>query len=89
MAKIKKAEVGISAKPVATPTLRRGQYKRLGRLAAKNPDRAERVSDRMIERDTRLERGKSFVADKMAKAKAAAAEKPAMKKGGKVSKKKK
>lgn len=88
MAKIKKAQVGIAAKPVATPTLRRGQYKRLGRLAAKNPDRAERVSDRMIERDTRLERGKSFVADKVAKAKEALA-KPAMKKGGKVVKKKK
>lgn len=88
MATTKKAQVGIAAKPVATPTLRRGQYKRLGRLAAKNPDRAERVSDRMIERDTRLERGKSFVADKVAKAKEALA-KPAMKKGGKVVKKKK
>ena len=88
MATVKKAQVGISAKPVATPTLRRGQYKRLGRLEAKNPERAERVANRMIERDTRLERGKAFVADKVAKAKAALA-KPAMKKGGKVSKKKK
>lgn len=88
MAKVKKAQVGIAAKPVATPTLRRGQYKRLGRLEAKNPDRAERVADRMIERDTRLERGKRFVADKVAKAKEALA-KPAMKKGGKVSSKKK
>lgn len=84
---VKKAQVGIAAKPVATPTLRRGQYKRLGRLEAKNPERAERVANRMIERDTRLERGKSFVADKFVKAKAAAA-KPAMKKGGKVAKKK-
>ena len=84
---VKKAQVGIAAKSTPTPTLRRGQYKRLGRLSAKNPDRAERVADRMIERDTRLERGKSFVADKVAKAKEALA-KPAMKKGGKVAKKK-
>lgn len=84
---VKKAEVGIAAKRVATPTLRRGQYKRLGRLEAKNPERAERVANRMIERDTRLERGKAFVADKIAKAKAEAA-KPTMKKGGKVAKKK-
>lgn len=88
MAKVKKAQVGISAKPVATPSLRRGQYKRLGRLEAKNPERAERVANRMIERDTRLERGKAFVANKVAKAKEALA-KPAMKKGGKVSSKKK
>lgn len=84
MAKVKKAESG-----VVMPSLRKGQYKRLGRLAAKNPDRAERVSNRMIERDTRVARGKNYVADKMAKAKAAAAEKPAMKKGGKVPAKKK
>jgi hypothetical protein len=85
---VKKAQVGVSAaKSTPTPTLRRGQYKRLGRLEAKNPERADRVANRMIERDTRLERGKSFVADKLAKAKAAVA-KPAMKKGGKVAKKK-
>lgn len=57
MAKAKKAEVGISA----TPSLRKGQYKRLGRISDKNPERAERVANRMIERDTRLERGKAFV----------------------------
>lgn len=89
MAKVKKAQVGISAKPVATPSLRRGQYKRLGRLEAKNPERAERVANRMIERDTRLERGKAFVANKMAKAKAAAEKPAAQKQGGKVAKKKK
>lgn len=71
-----------------TPTLRKGQYKRLGRLEGKNPNRAESVSNRMIERDTRLERGKSFVANKLAKAKALVS-KPAMKTGGKVSAKKK
>jgi hypothetical protein len=84
---VKKAQVGVSAKSTPTPTLRRGQYKRLGRLAAKSPDRVDRVADRMIERDTRIERGKSFVADKVAKAKEALS-KPAMKKGGKVAKKK-
>jgi hypothetical protein len=57
MAKAKKAQVGISA----TPSLRKGQYKRLGRISDKNPERAERVANRMIERDTRLERGKAFV----------------------------
>jgi len=67
---VKKAQVGVAAKSTPTPTLRRGQYKRLGRLAAKSPDRVDRVADRMIERDTRIERGKSFVADKVAKAKA-------------------
>lgn len=78
---VKKAESG-----TITPSLRKGQYKRLGRLAAKNPDRAERVSTRMIERDTRVARGKAYVADKLAKAKAAAAE--PKKQGGKVAKKK-
>jgi hypothetical protein len=78
---VKKAESG-----VVTPRLRKGQFKRLGRLAAKNPDRAERVSDRMIERDTRIQRGKNYVADKLAKQKAAAAE--PKKQGGKVAKKK-
>ena len=50
MTKVKKAQSGIK--------LRRGQYKRLGRIAEKNPDRADKVSDRMKERATRLERGK-------------------------------
>ena len=50
MEKVKKAEKGIA--------LRRGQYKRLGRIAEKNPDRADKVADRMKERATRLERGK-------------------------------
>jgi hypothetical protein len=50
MTKVKKAEKGIA--------LRRGQYKRLGRIAEKNPDRADKVADRMKERATRFERGK-------------------------------
>lgn len=71
---MEKGQTGVS--------LRKGQYKRLGRIAAKNPDRAGRVADRMIERDTRLSRGKAFVASKLAG-------KPTMKKGGKVAAKKK
>lgn len=98
MAKVKKAQSGVSA----TPSLRRGQLKRLGRIEARNPDRADRVADRMIERDTRLQRGKSFIANKVAGASqkvagvaqkvADAASKvavPTKKTGGKVSKKKK
>lgn len=50
MEKVKKAQKGIA--------LRRGQYKRLGKIAEKNPDRADKVADRMKERATRLERGK-------------------------------
>jgi len=50
MEKVKKAQAGIK--------LRRGQYKRLGRIAEKNPDRADKVADRMKERATRFERGK-------------------------------
>ncbi len=50
MTKVKKAQAGVK--------LRRGQYKRLGRIAEKNPDRADKVADRMKERATRLQRGK-------------------------------
>jgi len=50
MSTVKKAQKGIA--------LRRGQYKRLGRIAEKNPDRADKVAERMKERATRLERGK-------------------------------
>ena len=50
MAKVKKAEAGVG--------LRKGQYKRLGRIAENNPDRADKVADRMKERATREQRGK-------------------------------
>ena len=53
MAAVKKAQKGVS--------LRSGQLKRIGRLEAKNPDRATNVASRMVERDTRKERGKDFV----------------------------
>jgi hypothetical protein len=50
MEKVKKAQKGIA--------LRKGQYKRLGRIAESNPERADKVADRMKERATRFERGK-------------------------------
>jgi hypothetical protein len=53
MAMMKKAKTGVS--------LRSGQLKRIGRLEAKNPDRATNVASRMVERDTRKERGQDFI----------------------------
>jgi hypothetical protein len=53
MAMMKKAKTGVS--------LRSGQLKRIGRLEAKNPDRATNVAKRMVERDTRKERGQDFI----------------------------
>ena len=38
--------------------LRRGQYKRLGRIEEKNPVRAERVAERMNKRASRVDRGR-------------------------------
>ena len=91
MAKIKKAQNGVIAASTPIPSLRKGQLKRLGRLEAKNPDRATRVADRMIERDTRLQRGKSFVNSKLAAVptKATPTAVPKSKTGGKVKSKKK
>jgi hypothetical protein len=43
--------------------LRPGQYKRIGRIAEKNPDRAERVAERMTTRSERKDKGKD-IADK-------------------------
>jgi len=42
------------------PDLRPGQYKRVGRIAEKNPERAEKVADRMKTRASREERGKNI-----------------------------
>ena len=39
--------------------LRPGQYKRLGRIAENNPQRAEKVAARMEKRASRTERGKA------------------------------
>jgi hypothetical protein len=52
MTKMKKSEAGIS--------LRKGQYKRLGRIAERNPERADKVAERMKKRDSRLQRGKEI-----------------------------
>ena len=40
--------------------LRKGQYKRIGRIAERNPERAERVAERMNKRASRVERGKEI-----------------------------
>lgn len=40
------------------PDLRKGQYKRIGRIAETNPERAEKVANRMEKRASREERGK-------------------------------
>ena len=40
--------------------LKKGQYKRLGRISEKNPERAMRVADRMNTRASRVERGKAI-----------------------------
>lgn len=48
--KMKKAQDG----------LRTGQYKRLGRIAEKNPERADRVAERMNRKSSRVERGKDI-----------------------------
>lgn len=42
------------------PDLRKGQYKRLGRIAETNPERAEKVANRMEKRASREERGKEL-----------------------------
>jgi hypothetical protein len=57
--KVKKAQAGTAA-PMKVG-LRAGQMKRLGRLAAKNPDKATKVGSRMVERATRKQRGKEFL----------------------------
>ena len=55
MAKVKKAQVGTR--------LKSRQYKRLGRIAEKNPERAEEVAGRMKLRATRTQRGKELAGD--------------------------
>jgi hypothetical protein len=56
--KIKKAQDGKKTTKVA---LRSGQLKRLGKLSAKNPDKAEQVGGKMVERATRRQRGKEYI----------------------------
>jgi len=45
------------------PDLRKGQYKRIGRIAENNPERAERVAERMDKRASRTERGAEIAAN--------------------------
>jgi hypothetical protein len=59
-AKIKKAQTGVKAAPTKV-ALRTGQLKRLGKLSAKNPDKAEKVGGKMVERATRQSRGKEYL----------------------------
>jgi hypothetical protein len=75
--KIKKANTGITEPPIKVG-LRSGQFKRLGRLSAKDPDRAEQVGTRMVERATRRQRGKKYVESNLPKLL------PQKKTGGKV-----
>ncbi len=81
--KMKKAQDGEKLKVA----LRAGQLKRLGRLSAKNPEKAEKVGKSMVERATRKQRGVEYLK------KNAPALKPSsikssveMKKGGKLKK---
>jgi hypothetical protein len=55
--KMKKAQEGAKMKV----NLRSSQLKRLGRLSAKNPDKAEKVGGRMVEKATRSARGKEYL----------------------------
>ena len=48
------------AKKKAQDGLRTGQYRRLGRIAERNPERAGRVAERMNTRDSRVSRGKDI-----------------------------
>jgi hypothetical protein len=58
---IKKKGMGKPMKKAQDGTeLRKGQYKRIGRIAEKNPERAERVAERMNTRASRVERGKEI-----------------------------
>jgi hypothetical protein len=70
---------------MAKVSLRTGQLKRLGRLSAKNPDKAGRVAERMVERRSRVARGKDYLEKNVGKL---YPEVPTMKKGGKAAPKK-
>jgi hypothetical protein len=54
---IKKAQDGAKAKVA----LRTNQLKRVGRLAAKDSDKAEKVAGKMVERASRKQRGKEYI----------------------------
>ena len=48
---------------MANEDLKPRQYKRIGRIAENNPERAERVADRLVTKSEREEKGKK-IADK-------------------------
>jgi len=54
-AKVKKAQAGSKV------ALRTAQLRRLGRLSAKNPAKAEQVGSKMVEKATRVSRGKDYL----------------------------
>lgn len=56
-----KAKKGIKAQGGTKVALRSGQLKRLGKLSAKNPAKAEQVGSKMVERATRQSRGKEYL----------------------------
>ena len=47
------------------------QYKRIGRISESNPERANRVADRMVKRDSRTQTGKGIVSAKTGGSRAA------------------
>lgn len=77
--KVKKAQDGTKTKVA----LRSGQLKRLGRLSAKNPDKAEKVAGKMVERATRRQRGKEYLKKNAPKF---VPDVPEVRKGGKIKK---
>jgi len=89
--KLKKSQAGSKV------ALRTAQLKRIGRLSAKNPDKAEQVGAKMVERATRRQRGKEYIQKNLStlmpkskggsKLKKQAAVAIAMKKAGKSPKK--
>jgi hypothetical protein len=79
--KMKKAQDGEKLKVA----LRSGQLKRLGRLSAKNPEKAEKVGKSMVERATRKQRGVEYLKKNAPSLKPSSAKSSVeMKKGGKV-----
>ena len=82
-AKVKKAQDGEKLKV----SLRADQLKRLGRLSAKNPEKAEKVGKRFVERATRKQRGIDYLKKNAPSLKPSSTKSSVeMKKGGKVKK---
>jgi hypothetical protein len=81
--KVKKAQDGEKLKVA----LRADQLKRLGRLSAKNPEKAEKVGKKFVERATRKQRGVEFLKKNAPALKPSSSKSSVeMKKGGKVKK---